>query len=72
VELKENEVARLDAQLKGLSGDFNDLRNENIQNLNSLNELKLHCQRLTNELENRKAEFEDAMRRATKDNEAYQ
>lgn len=72
VELKDNEIARLEAQLKNLAGDFNELRNDNIQNLNSLNELKLHCQKTTNELENRKAEFEDAMRRATKDNEAYQ
>jgi hypothetical protein len=29
-------------------------------------------QKASNELENRKAEFEDAMRRATKDNDAYQ
>ena len=55
VELKENEIARLEAQLKNLAGDFNDLRNENIQNVNSLNEIRLHCQKTTNELENRKA-----------------
>lgn len=53
LELKENEIARLDAQLKNISGDFNELRNENIKVLNSLNELKLVHQKTINELDSR-------------------
>lgn len=72
LELKDNEIQRVDNQFKIVSSDFNELRGENLQNLNTLNELRLMLQKASTELENRKIEFEDAMRRASKDNEAYQ